>query len=99
MNVNYTAEELAFRDEVRAFLTNELPADIAAKVKLGKHMSKEDHQRWQQILVKRGWYAPGWPVELGGTPGARSRSTSSTRNAPPSARRAACPSASTWSPR
>ena len=67
MNVNYTAEELAFRDEVRAFLTNELPADIAAKVKLGKHMSKEDHQRWQQILVKRGWYAPGWPVELGGT--------------------------------
>ena len=50
MNVNYTAEELAFRDEVRAFLTNELPADIAAKVKLGKHMSKEDHERWQQIL-------------------------------------------------
>ena len=67
MNVNYTAEELAFRDEVRAFLKSELPADIAAKVKLGKHLSKEDHQRWQQILVKRGWYAPGWPVELGGT--------------------------------
>ncbi|RCL59120.1 MAG: pimeloyl-CoA dehydrogenase large subunit, partial [Pseudomonas sp.] len=67
MNVNYTAEELAFRDEVRAFLKSELPADIAAKVKLGKHMSKDDHQRWQQILVKRGWYAPGWPVELGGT--------------------------------
>ena len=63
MNVNYTAEELAFRDEVRAFLKSELPADIAAKVKLGKHMSKEDHQRWQQILVKRGWYAPGWPVD------------------------------------
>ena len=67
MNVNFTPEELAFRDEVRAFLESELPADIAAKVKLGKHMSKEDHQRWQQILVKRGWYAPGWPVELGGT--------------------------------
>ncbi len=67
MNVNYTAEELAFRDEVRAFLKSELPADIAAKVKLGKHMSKADHERWQQILVKRGWYAPGWPVELGGT--------------------------------
>ena len=67
MNVNYTAEELAFRDEVRVFLKSELPADIAAKVKLGKHMSKQDHERWQQILVKRGWYAPGWPVELGGT--------------------------------
>src|SRR5690606_15996759 len=67
MNVNYTAEELAFRDEVRAFLESELPADIAAKTRLGKHLSKEDHQRWQQILVRRGWYAPGWPVELGGT--------------------------------
>ena len=44
MNVNYTAEELAFRDEVRAFLKSELPADIAAKVKLGKHMSKQDHE-------------------------------------------------------
>ena len=49
------------RDEVRAFLNSELPADIAAKTRLGKHLSKEDHQRWQQILVKRGWYAPGWP--------------------------------------
>src|SRR5690606_14219485 len=67
MNVNYTAEELAFRDEVRAFLKSELPADIAPKTRLGKHLSKEDHQRWQQILVRRGWYAPGWPVELGGT--------------------------------
>jgi len=67
MNVNYTAAELAFRDEVRAFLNSELPADIAAKTRLGKHLSKEDHQRWQQILVRRGWYAPGWPVELGGT--------------------------------
>ena len=33
MNLNYTAEELAFRDEVRAFLDEKLPADIAAKVK------------------------------------------------------------------
>lgn len=67
MNVNYTAQELAFRDEVREFLTNELPADIAQKVKLGKHLSKADHQRWQKILSARGWYAPGWPVEFGGT--------------------------------
>jgi alkylation response protein AidB-like acyl-CoA dehydrogenase len=67
MNVNYTAEELAFRDEVRAFLSAELPTDIAQKVKLGKHLSKEDHQRWQKILSARGWYAPGWPVEMGGT--------------------------------
>jgi len=67
MNVNYTAEELAFRDEVRAFLSAELPRDISQKVKLGKHLSKEDHQRWQKILSKKGWYALNWPVEYGGT--------------------------------
>ncbi|MBM7061743.1 acyl-CoA dehydrogenase family protein [Pseudomonas sp. UL073] len=66
MDIHYTPAELAFRDEVRAFLTAELPADIAAKVRLGKHLSKQDHQRWQQILSKRGWFAVGWPEELGG---------------------------------
>ena len=67
MEIHYTAEQLAFRDEVREFLNKELPADIAAKVKLGKNLSKKDHDRWQQILFKQGWYAPSWPVEHGGT--------------------------------
>ncbi|MCL5041691.1 MAG: acyl-CoA dehydrogenase family protein [Gammaproteobacteria bacterium] len=67
MEIHFTPEQIAFRDEVREFLKQELPADIAAKVKLGKHMSKEDHERWQKILSAKGWYAPGWPVEHGGT--------------------------------
>lgn len=67
MEIHYTAEQLAFRDEVREFLKQELPADIAETVKLGKHLTKADHDRWQQILSKKGWYAPGWPVEYGGT--------------------------------
>lgn len=67
MDIHYTPEELAFRDEVRAFLKAKLPSDIADKVRLGKHLSKEDHQRWQRILNEQGWYAPHWPVELGGT--------------------------------
>ncbi|MFT6431715.1 MAG: alkylation response protein AidB-like acyl-CoA dehydrogenase, partial [Halopseudomonas sp.] len=67
MEIHYTPEELAFRDEVREFLKTELPDDIAAKVKNGKNVSKDDHNRWQKILSKRGWYAPGWPVEHGGT--------------------------------
>jgi alkylation response protein AidB-like acyl-CoA dehydrogenase len=66
MNLNYTAEELAFRDEVRAFLEEKLPADIAAKVKGFRHLSKEDHQRWQKILTEQGWYATHWPEEYGG---------------------------------
>src|SRR5690554_3519334 len=66
MNMNYTTEELAFRDEVRAFLDEKLPADIAAKVKGFRHLSKEDHQRWQKILSAQGWYASHWPEEYGG---------------------------------
>ncbi len=67
MDIDYTAEELAFRDEVRTFLRDELPADIAERVRNGKHLGKEDHQRWQHILNTRGWYAANWPVEFGGT--------------------------------
>lgn len=67
MDIDYSREELDFRDQVRAFLRTELPADIAAKVRLGKRLGKEDHQRWQRILNGRGWYAANWPVEHGGT--------------------------------
>jgi alkylation response protein AidB-like acyl-CoA dehydrogenase len=67
MEIHYSPEQLAFRDEVREFLKQELPADIAEKVKLAKDLTKQDHERWQQILSKRGWYAPGWPGEHGGT--------------------------------
>ncbi len=66
MNINYTPEELAFRDDVRAFLDQALPADISAKVKGFRHLTKEDHQRWQQILCKQGWYATHCPDEYGG---------------------------------
>ncbi|MBO6810325.1 MULTISPECIES: acyl-CoA dehydrogenase family protein [Marinobacter] len=67
MDIHFTPEEQAFRSEVRAFLEQNLPADIAEKVRLGRRLSKEDHQRWQKILNKQGWYAVNWPVEYGGT--------------------------------
>ena len=67
MDIHFTPEEQALRSEVRAFLEQNLPADIAEKVRLGRRLSKEDHQRWQKILNKQGWYAVNWPVEYGGT--------------------------------
>ncbi len=66
MDLNFTAEELAFRDEVRTFLENELPADISAKVKGGQPVGAQDYVRWQKILHKRGWGGPGWPTQFGG---------------------------------
>ena len=67
MDIHFTPEELAFRSEVRAFLEQNLPADIAEKVRLGRRLAKQDHQRWQKILNQKGWYAVNWPEAYGGT--------------------------------
>ena len=67
MDLNYTPEEQAFRAEVRAFVTGHLPADIRAKVKGGKRLAKDDFVRWQKILHEKGWGAPSWPRQFGGT--------------------------------
>jgi len=66
MNLDLTPELRAFREEVRAFIRAELPADIKDKVKKGLHLGKDDFVRWQKILHKKGWVAPGWPKEYGG---------------------------------
>jgi len=67
MDLNYSAEDLAFRDEVRSYLEANLPQDLQHKVLNHKRMSKEDFVRWHKILARQGWVAPGWPVEYGGT--------------------------------
>ena len=67
MQLAFTAEEKAFRDEVRAFLRDHLPRDIAARVDAGGHLTKEDCGRWHRILHQQGWVAPNWPKEHGGT--------------------------------
>jgi alkylation response protein AidB-like acyl-CoA dehydrogenase len=66
MNLNYTAAEEAFRADVRAFFAAELPADIRAKVRLGRRLHKDDLVRWQKILYRRGWGAGMWPRRYGG---------------------------------
>ncbi len=67
MDLNYTAEDLAFRDEVRSYLEAHLPADLQHKVRNHKRMNREDFVRWHKILAKQGWVGTGWPVEYGGT--------------------------------
>lgn len=61
-----TAEDQAFRQEVRAFLREHLPAPLAKKVREQFHLSKEDFVSWHRILHQRGWSAPAWPREYGG---------------------------------
>jgi alkylation response protein AidB-like acyl-CoA dehydrogenase len=67
MDLNYTTEELRFRDEVRAFLKAGLPADIRDRLLSGHRAEVEDIRHWQRILHAQGWGATSWPVEFGGT--------------------------------
>ena len=67
MDLKYTAAEDDFRAEVRAFLETRLPADIRARVSLGKRFVKDDMIRWQKILHAQGWGAVMWPQRFGGT--------------------------------
>ena len=67
MDLSFTPEENAFRDEVRTFFKENLPKDIRDKLVAGLHASKEDMIRWTRILNKKGWAVPHWPVEYGGT--------------------------------
>ena len=67
MDLEFSKEELAFREEVRSFVAEKLPADIREKVDNGHPLAKDDFVRWQKILFEKGWVAPNWPVEHGGT--------------------------------
>ncbi|HEX7114201.1 MAG TPA: acyl-CoA dehydrogenase family protein [Steroidobacter sp.] len=66
MDLNFTPSEQAFREEVRAFLRDHLPADISQRVKSGRPLKADDYVRWQKILYHRGWGAPSWPKKFGG---------------------------------
>src|SRR3990170_2427352 len=67
MDLNYSTEELAFRDEARAWLRANLPDDLRQKMEGYEELSKDDLLRWHKILAKKGWIAPDWPEEWGGT--------------------------------
>ncbi|MEP7099915.1 MAG: acyl-CoA dehydrogenase family protein [Burkholderiales bacterium] len=66
MNLQLTPEQTAFRDEVRRFVKERLPAEIRDRLRLGHPPRKQDTVRWHRILNERGWAAPHWPKEYGG---------------------------------
>ncbi len=66
MDLDYTEEDRAFRDSVRTFLDQHLPADLRHKVRSHLRLSKDDFVRWHRILHRQGWVAPAWSREYGG---------------------------------
>ena len=67
MNLDFTPDEQAFREEVREFVAHHLAADIRHKVLNGLILESTDYVRWQRILHEKGWGGPAWPKEFGGT--------------------------------
>jgi alkylation response protein AidB-like acyl-CoA dehydrogenase len=67
MDLNYSQEESAFRDEVRGWLKANLPQRLRDKIADYDELGREDLLEWHRILAKKGWIAPSWPKEWGGT--------------------------------
>jgi alkylation response protein AidB-like acyl-CoA dehydrogenase len=66
MDLAFTPEEQQFREDIRAWVGANLPADIAHKVHNDLELTREDMQRWAKILGSKGWLGFGWPKEFGG---------------------------------
>ena len=67
MDLRFTPEENKFREEVRTFLTTEVPKSVRDKTAVGEHLSKADMVASHKAIAKKGWAAPLWPKEWGGT--------------------------------
>ena len=66
MDLNFTPEEIAFRDEARDFFRTAIPESIRAKVAEGEGLTRDDMINAQRTLNARGWATVNWPVEWGG---------------------------------
>jgi acyl-CoA dehydrogenase len=69
MDLNLTDEELAFRDQVRRFIAEELSPELveAHALNVSANLAPPALLPWHRALYRRGWVAPAWPVEFGGT--------------------------------
>jgi alkylation response protein AidB-like acyl-CoA dehydrogenase len=67
MDLAFSADDDAFRAEVRAFFETRYPSWILGKVRNGQTLGKADLEASQSALNARGWLAPNWPKEYGGT--------------------------------
>lgn len=67
MDMEFSPEDLAFQKEVRDFIAENYPAELRGKQDEGEELTKADFLAWHKVLYKKGWVAPAWPVEYGGT--------------------------------
>jgi len=66
MDLAFTPEEQKFREDIRAWVRENLPKDISHKVHNALELTRDDLQRWARILGSKGWLGYGWPRQFGG---------------------------------
>jgi alkylation response protein AidB-like acyl-CoA dehydrogenase len=66
MDLRFTDEERAFRQEVRDWIDANLPADTRERLAAGRTPTKQMQVDWQKKLNAKGWCVPHWPAEWGG---------------------------------
>ena len=66
MDMSFSPEHLAFRDEVRSWIAQAMPPHIKAKAEVDGNFTHAEVMEWHKILAKQGWVAPHWPKEYGG---------------------------------
>jgi len=66
MDLSFSPEDIAFRDEVRAFVAQNLSPVTRRKVEQGRALDKADVVDWQRALNRVGWATPSWPASAGG---------------------------------
>lgn len=66
MNLEFDSDEMAFRDELRAFIDQRLPDETRRRVLQGLRVGRDRLLEWHRILHQRGWIAPSWPKAFGG---------------------------------
>ena len=67
MDLSFSREDEAFRQEVREFIAEakpKLPKNLGAPEQA--RLPKDDYLVWHRLLYKKGWVAPAWPKEFGG---------------------------------
>ena len=64
MNLDFTPEELTFRDEARAWLAENVPAEPLPSMDTAEGFVA--HQQWERQLAEARWSVVSWPTELGG---------------------------------
>jgi alkylation response protein AidB-like acyl-CoA dehydrogenase len=67
MDLSFTPEQLVFRQEVREWIATAMPPEMKRKADAGASFEHTESMAWHKILYEKGWIAPNWPKEVGGT--------------------------------